>query len=369
MKKVLSVLVVISFLFGSMALARPLFIEAGASSADSTQQTPLRGSFPLKTFSLKYANAETIKSTISDILAEGEGASFNARTNAIVVRASEENLRRISKVIDQLDQPPLQVQVEAKILEIKSGDGDNTQSSVVGTDWQFQKAGNPNDYVQLLTSDLMNRVASSAVQGLYAQAIRGDGQAYVQALQRYTNYDLLASPWVTALNHEPADILIGSKYGYQTSIISQTSTVQQINYLEVGTKLRFTPHINEDGYVIMEIAPAVSEGSVSDKGLPSENTTETHNKVMVKDGQSIVIGGLTKNYNQQVETGTPILKDIPFLGALFRKTELKTEKRNLMVVITPHIVNAAWLEQMSKKAKDFEKEREDKSHGDSQLIH
>jgi type II secretory pathway component GspD/PulD (secretin) len=162
---------------------------------------------------------------------------------------------------------------------------------------------------------------------------------------------------LTALNHEEASILIGSKYGYRTTFTSTTGTMQNINFLEVGTKLRFIPHITEDGYIVMEIYPSVSDGSVKND-IPQEDTTETRNKVLVKDGQSILIGGLTKNYTSQVDIGVPILSSIPFIGSLFRRTEILSQKMELMVIITPHIVTPQFIEAMAQRAKDMDTQRQ-----------
>lgn len=103
----------------------------------------------------------------------------------------------------------------------------------------------------------------------------------------------------------------------------------------------------------MDVYPSVSEGSVTDD-VPSENTTETKNKVLVKDGQAIVIGGLTKTNAIETEFGVPLLMNIPFLGTLFKRTDIQKEKRDIMVIITPHIVTPEFLEKMSEKSLDFE---------------
>ena len=369
-KVILAILVVLAL--GMSAMARDLFLEPRDPNAQGNTQPQVspKLAYPIKTFPCRFLSASSIKENINDILAEGEGASSNEKTNCLVVRASDETLKRIGQIVAQLDKPPLQVQVEAKIIQLQSGHGDNTQTSQVGANWKVTKAGNPNDYAQMYTSDIFTSIITAAAQplGVYAQALSGNVEAYLTAVDRTLGYDLLASPWITALNNEPSSILIGSKYGYMTAVISQTQTVQQINYLEVGTKLTFTPRISEDGYVMMDIYPSVSEGQVVG-GLPSEDTTETHNKVLVKDGQSIVIGGLTKTYNRQVETGTPILKDIPWIGSIFRKTELRTEKRDLMVIITPHIVTPEFLEDMSQKAKEFEKHAVKSADKDGRLVY
>jgi len=235
----------------------------------------------------------------------------------------------------------------------------------LGMNWRVYNQSNSNDFAQQLTTGVLTSGVTSL--GLYAQILSGNTEAYLSGLEKVIGYDLVASPWITALNHKEAEILIGSKYGYLTLLTTTTGTLQQVNYLAVGTKLKFTPHISDDGYIRMTIYPSVSEGQVSN-GLPQENTTETKNEVLVKDGQSIVIGGLMKNYTTQTEIGIPLLSSIPLLGTLFRRTELVSEKREIMVVITPHIVTPAFLEAMSVKAKDLNERRLKWKEG-AKLVH
>jgi type II secretory pathway component GspD/PulD (secretin) len=232
--------------------------------------------------------------------------------------------------------------------------------------WKYTSPTNSNNYVQQLTTGTLTTGATSY--GLFAQVMSGNVQAYLSALEKTIGYDLVASPWITALNHEEAEILIGSKYGYKTTLTTTTGTMQNIEFLEVGTKLKFTPHINEEGYVIMEVYPSISEGQITNE-LPQENTTETKNKVLVKDGQTIVIGGLIKNYDAQTEFGVPILSSLPLLGNLFRRTQLINEKREIMVLITPHIVTPEFLAEMAERAKDLDERRQEWSEEKAKLIH
>jgi len=347
-------ILLIGLIMSVPSYARSLFLQVKepeqnvqAVQAAAAEKPIPQVSYQMQRYYLKYANATDIKAMVSDLLAAGEAATSNDKLNTVIIRASAKTIASVDKVIKQVDIAPLQVQVEAKIIELKKNDGDSTQSSHLGLNAKYTSPNNPNNYVQQLFSADFD--TDKASEGMYAQLISGNVQAYLSALQREIGYNLIASPWVSAINHEQAEILIGSKYGYQTSTTTQTTTVQTVNFLEVGTKLRFTPHINEDGYVIMEIYPSVSEGTVTNN-LPQENTTETKNKVLVKDGQSIVIGGLTKENNSVIDSGFPIISQIPFLGALFRRTDLIHEKRELMVIITPHIVTPQYIAEMSKKA-------------------
>ncbi|OGC05230.1 hypothetical protein A2276_04755 [candidate division WOR-1 bacterium RIFOXYA12_FULL_43_27] len=360
MKKVILVLIVLCL--AVPVFARDLFLQTKSQNQPpaSGQPSQANSSFAIQKFSLKYANAKDARDMLTNLLADGEGVSVNEKLNMLVLRASAKTIANVASLVKQLDVPPLQVHVEAKIIMLKNGNGDANNPTTMGPSWKFLNKGNVNDYVQLLTTQTLTMAASSL--GLYAQVLSGNYNAYLDAIEKKIGYDLIASPWVTALNNEEAQILIGSKYGYRTLTVTQTSTTQNVEFLEVGTKLKFTPRINDDGYIVMDILPSVSEGSVTND-LPSEDTTETRNKVLVKDGQSIVIGGLTKRYDTVTDIGVPILQHIPFIGMLFRRTQILSEKRDLMVIVTPHIVTPEFLSAMAEKAEKMEKEANKKAQG------
>lgn len=351
----LTVLVLYILSFKSFA-QRSLFLQVKEPTPPTqTQQVvePPRTdvNYLMQTFWLNYVSAKEMKDTIKDILAPGEGVSFNNETNSIVVRSTAKNLERIAKVIEKMDKPPLQVNVEAKILELKRGSGDTSNPSTLGFSWKYTRPSNTNDFAQFFATNIPTMGAIS--QGLYAQVLTGNVAAYLQALEKSVGYDFIASPWISTLNHKEAEILIGGKLGYQTLFTSQTGTLQEVQYIDIGTKLKFIPHIAQDGYIKMEIYPSLTDGMLVN-GIPQTTVTETKNHVLVKDGQTIVIGGLTRSFKNEVTIGVPILSNIPFLGSFFRRKEIISEKRDLMVLITPRIVTAEFLKSLKEKSENLQ---------------
>lgn len=328
-------------------------------------KTPEEIKFSLQTFNLNYINAKDIAETLKSVLTFGEGVSFNEGLNSIVIRGQTKSMPEITKIINKMDKPPTQIYVEAKIIELKSGSGDNATPSSLGFSWQYARQPSSGDFVKFF--DTASPSLGAVSQGLYAQLLTNNLSAYLTALEKRSGFDSVASPSITALNHQPAEILIGGKLGYKTLLSTTTGILQQVDYLDVGTKLQFTPHISSDGYIRMSIYPSLSDGVLID-GIPQKTTTETKNQVLVKDGQTIVIGGLTKNYSNNVDTGVPILSKIPVFGAFFRNTQLRTEKRELMVLITPHIITPQFLEAMAKKAGELENKTQ-QEYEDARLIH
>ncbi len=311
----------------------------------------------VKTFTLQFANAEELNTTIKPILSQGDSSSVNKSYNQVIVKAGSRRMRMIENTIKKMDVPQKQVVVEAHIVEIKKGDDGG-----IGVDLYGQRRADPNDNVQTL--NFAGRNTDQNALGLYAQIISGNYQGYLSSLMIATTYNIVASPRITTINHKEATILIGEKLGYQTSTTTTTGTTTEIKFLETGTKLVLTPHVSDNGYIRMEIAPKVSEGTVDrTTGVPNESTTETKNEVLVKDGQTIVIGGLIKKKELLTETGIPILMHIPFIGMAFKRNVVSNENRELIVFIKPTILSPESLQTMQEDIQTFlKKEKNQKSN-------
>lgn len=289
----------------------------------------------VKTYTLQFANAKEVEGSIKPLIGADDSISINESYNQIIVKTSSDRIGGITKAVEQIDMPQTQVVVEAHIVEIKLTDG-----GTIGTNLKGTRSGDPNDYIR--THGFSN---ASTDTGLYAQVISNNYEAYLSAVLQEQNYKIVAAPRLTTINHKEAYILIGEKLGYQTSTTTTTGTTTSIKFLETGTKLVLTPHVSENGYIRMMIQPKISEGSVT-AGIPNENTTETQNEVIVKDGQTIVIGGLIKRKDTQTELGIPILMHIPFLGMLFKRNVTQSEDRELIIFIKPSIITPDYLKNM-----------------------
>jgi len=311
-----------------------------------------------KTYKIDYISPANATETLKILLPNAEKIETVKDSNYLIVQGPRAVIQKADALIRSLDAAPKQVVVEAKVIEVRATDISNLGWDIKGT-----YARNTNDKVQ--TKGLAGRPTDTGAQGLYAQVISGNIEAYLSGLANKTGVNVVASPRITTLSDKPASILIGAKYGYKTAIITQTSTTQQIQFLEVGTALTITPHVTKDGFIRMRVEPKVSDGQVVND-LPQENTTETVNEVMVRDGQTIVIGGLIKDKEVQTDAGIPFLMDIPLLGGLFRKTTTNIEKSELLVFVTPHILTPETLTQMSKQAAEMEAKNQEMK---ARLIH
>ncbi|MEM7588956.1 MAG: type II secretion system secretin GspD [Myxococcota bacterium] len=308
---------------------------------------------------------------------EGEvRVSADESTNSLLIVASSKDYRAIRGVIDRLDKKRLQVHIEATIMDILLNDGNEFGLNVFGgfpvPGGGFGVAGNPggqtlakstatalaqgNDAGSALA--MGNFISTLGVMGPSDLSIPGTSisvpsfGAVLHAVQTMTNVDVLATPTVTVLNNEKADMSVGSRIPVSEGTISLGASssasnlgipLNQINYHDAKLELFVTPHVNEDGQVRMEIEQKVSDlgGQISvgkDETRPSFDTKSVKTVVVSKDQQTLVIGGLISSKTTIVEAGVPILSQIPLLGLLFKKKEKRVQKRNLVLVLTPYVI-------------------------------
>lgn len=226
----------------------------------------------------------------------------------------------------------------------------------MGVNAQWNNPSNANEVAQ--TKGLANPASMTGAKGLYYSVTSQNLTTLVEALSTRTGFNILSSPKVMAMNDQTAEIITGSRLGYKVKTITTTGMVESIEFLDVGTKLVITPSIKSDGLIIMEIHPEISEGAIIGD-LPQKNSTETTTKLIVKDGQTIIIGGLIRDTSKKEVIGVPVLMDIPVIGSFFKRTNLTSEKKEVIVLITPHIVNAKLVGDMSEKAMSMERQKQD----------
>ncbi len=308
----------------------------------------------MRTYYLANARPSDLQATLTAILPTGSSVTADDSYNVLVVQTTSDYLPRLEKLIGELDVQPVQVMVEVKMIQIQDGD-----DATLGMSLNYYRNGPNNNNLQTLGITYPNpNTTSFEAPGIYAHALSifstGSLEAFFEGLAHIVKYDIVATPRLTTLNNKQATLLIGQKLGYMTSIISQTSTTQQINFLDVGTQLTITPNVSKNGMIRMKVEPKLSDGHV-DNNIPTENTTETHNEVIVKDGQTFVIGGLVKDVDQTTDNGVPILSQIPIIGTFFRRSVTSKAKVELMVFVTPHIITAEYLDSIDPEIKELVK--------------
>jgi type IV pilus assembly protein PilQ len=278
------------------------------------------------------------------------GGDSLSQTDALVVVDFPEVLERIEQVVTEIDVPPSQVVIEAMILSVKLTDSMKMGVNFAllnGTTRQLATSGNgsiinstpgfPGPGKTSILPAAGEFLAQTA--GLKYGFIQGDISGFIDALETLTDTSVVAAPSLRVLNKQRAELIIGERLGYKTSTFNGTQTIENINFLEVGTKLLLRPWVAEDGLVRMEIHPERSDGQVTD-GLPSSRTTEVTSNVMVRDGTTIVIGGLIEEQANQSQFRIPGLGALPVVGNLFKSKASDSTRTELIVLITPRVVPA-----------------------------
>jgi len=317
-----------------------------------------------KVYSLQYAVAEDLKEKLSEMLTNNVGTlRVDERTNKIAITDLEENIPMLDKVIAAFDEKHKEVIIEAKILQISLND-----DYKMGINWDAVFVNMQNSLHPLAAvgvnleysnqSDIIPTTSSTSGSGGALQIGQLDSEGYqavVQALKEFGQTNILSSPRIAALNNEEAKILIGTNQPYATRAISQVSggasniEEENVTFLDLGVKLTVTPTINRDGFITMKIKPEVSSQTgtytieSSGNTIPIVKTTTTETTVMVKDGATVLIGGLIEDNQIDATKEVPGLSSIPFVGNLFRSTsrgsgDTSPEKTELVIFLTPRII-------------------------------
>jgi len=295
---------------------------------------------------------------------ESDGGGENWASYAtMVVRDFPEQVDDIARLIGELDIRPQQVLVEATVLQSTLN-----EDNAFGIDWSLLADVNFLDFTNPLSAvdDLLSGSGEAGFQppdnkavagrsnvgqtqragGLKIGVVSDDIAVFLRVLDEVTDTTVLSRPRVLALNRNRGQILIGRKIGYLSTTSTETSTTQTVQFLDTGTQLIFRPFVGKDGYIRMELKPSVSEGIIrdvtgSDGGtftIPDEITQELQTNVVVKDGHTIVLGGLFREETTLTRRQVPFLGDIPIIGAAFKGKEDITRRSEITFLITPSIM-------------------------------
>ncbi len=274
----------------------------------------------------------------------------------LVVKDFPEHLDAADRLLQKVDARPEQVLVEATILSSTL-----TENNQFGVDFNLV-GGVDFDAVNFLNGGQLgggasvnggeavavddeiygggtgNNFAGPVNGGLKLGFVSGDVSVFLAALEGVTDTTVLANPKVLAVNKHKGEVLVGRQDGFITTTLTETAATQSVEFLETGTKLVFRPFVSRDGYVRMEIHPEDSAGGVDARGLPSKVTTQVTSNVLVKDGHTIVIGGLFRESTTVGRSQIPVLGNLPLVGAAFRRQADATTREEIIILLTPHIV-------------------------------
>ena len=261
------------------------------------------------------------------------GGDKYAGGDVVLVRDYQAVLNQIDQVVAEIDVRPMQVSIEAMIMSVTLND-----SNQFGVDFltlqNYMKFGwgTPATSLPNVTFDQG---------GLKFGYLDGNVGVFVQALESIADTDVIAKPRLMVLNKHRAEILIGDKKGYISTTVTETSSTQTVDFLQTGVQLRLRPFISRDGVIRMEVHPELSDGDVTVSGnltLPNETVTEVTSNIMVRDGCTVVIGGLLRDQKTVSTQAVPWFGSLPYVGFLFRDQTEAINREELIVLLTPRIV-------------------------------
>jgi type IV pilus assembly protein PilQ len=299
-------------------------------------------------------------------LSGGGGGDKIAINDMIVLFDYPENIEKAEAVIEQLDTRPKQVLIEAAIMASRL-----TEDMEFGIDWNLLSGVAITDFPGNLLTGQGSPIETAGfaqnpavARGLTAGFSSDNIQAIITALEEVTDTTLLANPKILAVNKQEGSVLIGKKIGYQdTSTVTQTSTTTSVSFLETGTRLVFRPYIGDDGYIRMDIYPKDSDGTLKSNDIPDETTTELRTNVIVKDGETVVIGGLFRDSIVTSKSQVPLLGNLPLLGAAFRGTKDTVSREEVIIMLTPHIIEEPSETGGADRAEDVRMKMDAARHG------
>jgi type II secretory pathway component GspD/PulD (secretin) len=260
----------------------------------------------------------------------------DSKANTLLLRANRTDYDLVRALVEQIDIRPLQVLIEVLIAEVRRDRsiGVNTattigETPVRGTDLTVAGAIGAQGLGDFVLK-IMGIGGTDATSTIALAAQRGDVR-------------ILSRPVVLATNNETAEIVVGSQRPFvqvQRSLPTQTTTRDQVvQYKEVGTKLVVRPSISDDGSVHLEVSQEVSNATNETAfDAPVISTRSVQTQLLVRDGQTVALGGLTDQQRDSNNRGVPILSAIPVLGGLFGSQERRTTETELFVFLTPRVI-------------------------------
>lgn len=337
------------------------------------QETP-KGKERVHVYYLEYAVAEEVVAVLRDLPSSSRPGTSGAReaplvsetvsitadraTNSLIITADRDDYAILMDVIRQIDIPRAMVYIEALLIEVNTN-----KRFELGTEWQvgdsislnrdregvagagFRGTDPPFQFSVGPGGTLIPALPPGFSVGVFGEAVNISGisfpsiAAIVSAYQRDRDVNILSTPQLLTTDNQEASIMVGRSVPFQTaSSTTNNETFNSFEYRDVGKSLRITPQINKDRMVRLLISLEVSALESTTDFRPTTLKRNVDTTIMVKDGNTVVIGGLIDDTFAQTEEKVPCLGDLPGLGWLFKTRARENEKSNLYVFITPKVI-------------------------------
>lgn len=323
-----------------------------------------------ETFFLQYAKAEDLGKILTPLISSNGQIVIDTRTNSITVRETPETLGEIRNIVVSLDRTIPQVAIEAILVELSTDSLKNLgiRWNIEGS-WFGPQIDTSFPWQESYSRDVVSprrgtlTTPTQAPQFTLGTLSFAELTANLKILEDKGKANILANPRITTLNDSPATIKITRNMAVApkiTETIEAGRVVTEYEYRDVGVSLKVVPHVNAEGVIILEVEPTVSSATPSalfkDAVDTNERTAKT--KVMVKSGETLVIGGLLRQDTTEKKTKVPVLGDIfPFL---FSRTDKQKGKTDLVMFLTPRIITGEEAKVEAEKEKSRMEKQEEK---------
>ena len=296
---------------------------------------------------LKYLKAAEAQNLLRKVISQKGDIKVDEVSNMLIITDFAANIEKIKKLVNSIDLPPQQVLIEVKIVDITSKDLEN-----LGVTWSADYKPTKGGLFNRSTGSQEELNGTTTLAGPSGTLSGGQFKintlnfkglsltATIDALVQDQKANLLASPSIAVLNNREARIVIGEKVPYTEREQTTTGTTETTKFIDVGTTLRVIPSINADGYITMIVHPEVSSVSALLAAGPRITTREADTTVRVKEGETLVIGGLIKQDDNRIKNKIPLLGDLPIIGLLFSDRSKDQDQTELAVFITPKILRS-----------------------------
>lgn len=325
--------------------------ESDAESAQ-IEEMPLPAEHPelaMETFVLKFLEAKSLKSVLDRMVTQYGTAAINEKNNSIIVCDTPENLARIMLEVKKADQTPRQILIEVVMLDVQLRD-----DTEIGVNWDLlshdlydvtyrqnltsaRLGSTPSDADTIGNATVFNTVGAGGDFSLISGTIRH----VLHAIQQKREVEILASPSTRVVSGQSATIKAVEEIPYEEirdTAQGGAAALTTTEFKEVGVNLQVSAVVTDGNNIFLNVdAEQNVRTGESAKGVPVVDTRHATTSLLLRDGQTIVIGGLRRVEKTKEVSQIPILGDLPLIGLLFRSTATVTNRSELVVLLSPHI--------------------------------
>lgn len=340
----------------------------------------------MRVIRVNYASVEEIQPKIASLVSKDIGnLQVDKRSNTIVVQDNPMRVKEIADVVQAMDARDKTVLIEAKIMQITLNKQFQMGINWQGVNWTqlFEKlngyhiTGNLVQNLQLVDPQTVrgNNVTATGITAQIGILEKPNFQTVINALETVGTANLLSSPRITAMNRQEAKIHVGSKVAKITrtlinagSTTTSPITTENVEFLDVGVKLAVTPVITDENTVLLKVRPEVSsvENTITTNdgsSIPVIRVSEAEASLVVKDGITVVLGGLMEDSKSRTQNQVPFIGRIPLIGMLFRNKQKSSLKTELVIFLTPRIVNGDLVSPEAQTKFDLQPDGQPKKRG------